>query len=94
MVAGNANDFINLYVGPDFDNLSLHATAGFGSGSVIDPSFGAILLSQFGSGTVSEAGVSIESIGVSVVPEPGTYAMLALSTAGFAAYRNRRRARC
>ncbi len=94
MVAGNANDFINLYVGPDFDNLSLHATAGFGSGSVNDPIFGAILLSQFGSASTAEAGVSIESIGVSVVPEPGTYAMLALSTAGFAAYRNRRRARC
>lgn len=89
MVAGNANDFINLYVGPDFDNLSLYATAGYTTGSVGDPLFGAILLSQFGSGSVAEAGVSIESI--SVVPEPGTYALLALACAGFAAYRIRRR---
>ncbi len=90
MVAGNANDFINLYVGPDFDNLSLYATAGYsGSGTVNDPSFGAILLSQFGTASTIEAGVSIES--VSVVPEPGTYALLALSGAGLAAYRIRRR---
>lgn len=92
MVAGNANDFINLYVGPDFDNLSLYATAGYTSGTVSDPLFGAILLSQFGSVSTAEAGVSIESAGVSVVPEPGTYALLALAGAGFAAYRFRRRA--
>jgi len=29
MVAGNANDFINLYIGPDFDNLTLYATAAY-----------------------------------------------------------------
>jgi len=90
MVAGNANDFINLYVGPDFDNLALYATAGYaGSGTVSDPVFGAVIFSQFGSGTVSEPGVSIQS--VSVVPEPGTYALLALAGAGLAAYRLRRR---
>jgi hypothetical protein len=61
---------------------------------VSDPLFGAILLSQFGSLTVPEAGVSIESVGVSVVPEPSTYALLALAGAGVAAYRLRRRARC
>jgi hypothetical protein len=92
MVAGNANDFINLYVGPDFDNLSLYATAGYTTGTVNDPSFGAILLSQFGTASTIEAGVSIES--VSVVPEPSTYALLALGGAGFAAYRLRRRTRC
>lgn len=40
MVAGNANDFINLYVGPDFDNLTLYATAGYTSGTVNDPLYG------------------------------------------------------
>jgi len=90
MVAGNANDFINLYVGPDFDNLALYATAGYTSGTVSDPLFGAILLSQFGSVSTAEAGVSIESVGVSVVPEPGTYALLALAGAGCAACRFRR----
>jgi len=87
MVAGNANDFINLYVGPDFDNLSLYTTAGYGSGTVNDPSFGAIVLSQFGTASVIEAGVSVGSMSVTqVVPEPSTIAMagvgLAAATAG------------
>ena len=87
MVAGNANDFINLYVGPDFDNLSLYTTAGYGSGSVNDPSFGSIVLSQFGTASVIEPGVSVGSISVTqVVPEPSTIAMagvgLAAATAG------------
>jgi hypothetical protein len=72
MVAGNANDFIDLYVGPDFSNLSFYAKAQYsGSGTVNDPEFGAMLISQFGSGSVSEPGVSISSMSVSV-PEPGT----------------------
>jgi MYXO-CTERM domain-containing protein len=77
MVSGNANDFINLYVGPDFDNLSFHATASYGVGTVTDPLYGAIMLSQFGSATVSQPGVSIASISVTQVPEP-TAAMLGL----------------
>jgi hypothetical protein len=80
MVAGNANDFINLYVGPNFDELSLYATAEYGSGTVSDPSFGGMLLSQFGSGSVNEAGVSIYSMGVSVVPEPSTLILLLLGS--------------
>ena len=70
MVAGNANDFINLYVGPDFDNLSIHATATYGSGSVSDPSFGAMLLSQFGTSTVFEAGVNVKSMSVAPAAAP------------------------
>lgn len=67
MVAGNANDTIELYVGPNFTELSLHATAGYsGSGSVNDPEFGAALLSQFGSVTADEPGVSIASLEVSL----------------------------
>lgn len=82
MVAGNANDFINLYVGPDFDNLTLYATAGYsGSGSVNDPLFGAILLSQFGSGSAAEAGVSISSTSISVVPEPATIGLAGIGIA-------------
>jgi hypothetical protein len=91
MVAGNANDFINLYVGPDFDNLSLYTTAGYGSGSVNDPSFGSIVLSQFGTASVIEAGVSVGSISVTqVVPEPSTIAMAGVGLAAAAAGLRRR----
>lgn len=76
MVAGNANDFINLYVGPDFDNLGLYTTATYSSGTVADPSYGSVLLSQFGSGSVFEPGVSIESISVTIIPEPSVLALL------------------
>ncbi|MBI1302757.1 MAG: hypothetical protein GC172_03085 [Phycisphaera sp.] len=77
MVAGNANDFINLYVGSDFSSLTLHATAAYGSGTVSDPLFGAMLLSQFGSASAFESGVSIQSMSVSLVPAPGALALLA-----------------
>lgn len=80
MVTGNANDFINLYVGPDFDNLSLYATAAYsGTGTVADPLFGAMLLSQFGSASTQEAGVSFDVMRVAVVPEPSTYALACVS---------------
>lgn len=83
MVAGNANDFIELYVGDDFNNLSLHATAGYGVGSVTDPLFGGLLISQFGSATVSEPGVRIFSMSFASVPEPSSMALLgAVSLAG------------
>jgi hypothetical protein len=81
MVAGNANDFINLYVGPDFNNLTFYATAGYTTGTVNDPLFGAILLSQFGTGSVIEAGVSISSTSISVVPEPTTIGLAGIGIA-------------
>jgi hypothetical protein len=94
MVAGNANDFINLYIGPDFDNLSLYTTAGYGSGTVSDPSFGAILLSQFGTGSVIEAGVSIGSVSVTqAVPEPSAIALAGVGLAGCLGYTGIRRRR-
>jgi hypothetical protein len=88
LVAGNANDFINLYVGSTFDSLSLYGTAGYGSGSVADISVGAMLLSQFSSGTAFESGVSIQSMSVSIVPAPGAIALLGV--AGLATGRRRR----
>lgn len=93
MVAGNANDSINLYVGPDFDTLSLYATAGYTTGSVSDPTFGAMLLSQFGSATFFEPGVSVKSMSVTqVVPEPSTLGILAAGFGLLAAARRRRAA--
>ena len=88
MVAGNANDYINLYVGSDFDSLSLYATAAYGSGSVSDPLFGAMLLSQFGSGTTFESGLSVERMSVALVPAPAGLAAFGLL--GLAGGRRRR----
>jgi hypothetical protein len=90
MVAGNANDFINLYVGPDFNNLTLYATASYASGTVSDPSFGAMVISQFGTGTVNESGVSIKSMSVTAVPEPTAAGLLALTGVAGLAFRRRR----
>ena len=79
LVAGNANDFINLYVGSDFDNLSLYGTAGYGAGSVSDISVGAMLLSQFSSSSAFESGVSVSSMSVTLVPTPGAIALLGVA---------------
>jgi len=64
MIAGNANDILNLYVGSDFSNLSLYSTCTYTTGTVADPAFGAALISQYGSASVIESGVSIKSIKV------------------------------
>lgn len=87
LVAGNANDYINLYVGDSFANLALHATAGYTAGTVADISVGGMLLSQFASATAFESGVSISSMSVSVVPAPGAIALIGL--AGLVARRRR-----
>jgi len=64
MVNGNANDTLKLYVGSDFSNLSLYSTCAYTTGTVADPTFGAVVLSQYGSATVNESGASISSIKV------------------------------
>lgn len=76
----NADDAIKLYVGPDFDNLQLYAEAGYSSGVVTDPTFGAMLMSQFGSSSVSEPGVSIARAAVSLEEFPGLTVTLAGAT--------------
>ena len=91
-VAGNANDFINMYVGPDFGSLTLYGTAGYSAGTVADPDFGAILLSQFASASAFSSTVAIQSTSVSFVPEPSTLALggFGLVAAGWL-YRRRSR---
>ncbi len=89
MIAGNANDYIHLFVGPDFENLSLYASAFYGSGTVTDPTYGGMLISQFGSASTQEAGVSISSMSVTLVPEPSSAALLGLAALCFGVTRRR-----
>jgi hypothetical protein len=91
LVEGNANDVIYLYVGNDFSSLTLHSVSEYSSGTVSDPSYGAIILAQFGSASINESGVSISNVSVTVVPEPSTYAaFLGLMALGVVAYRRRK----
>lgn len=87
LVAGNANDFINLYVGSDFNNLSLYETADYGAGTGTDISVGAMLLSKFLSSSAFESGASVSSMSVTLVPTPGALALLVV--AGLVARRRR-----
>jgi hypothetical protein len=90
MVAGNANDFIELSVGNNFNNLSLQATT-IPTGTATDPLLVAMRLAQRGSSTVAEPGVRIFSMNVSSVPEPTSMALMAIvgSLAGVAVHRGR-----
>jgi len=91
LLAGNANDTIRLYVGSNASDLALHATASYSSGTVSDPLYGAVLLSQFASSTAYEPGVSIASISISQVPEPSSSVLMALGVAGLIGLRAMRR---
>ena len=108
MVSGNANDKIDLFVAAttqaiDFDLI--YASSIYTSGTITDPSFGALLLSQFASTTTTQAGVSLNKVlvtsdfaevqsfvSVSAIPEPSTYAVLVggLTLAGVILARRRR----
>jgi hypothetical protein len=95
-VSGTSNDFIQLFVGPDFNSLTLYGTSGWnGVGTVTDPSAGAILLSQFASATAFGSSISIQSISATLVPEPSTLALggMGLVAAGWAVRRGRARLR-
>jgi hypothetical protein len=91
-VSGTSNDFINLYVGPDFNSLTLYGTSGWnGVGAVTDPSAGAMLLSQFSSATAFGSTISVQSIAATLVPEPSTLVLagLGLVAGGWAVRRGR-----
>jgi len=64
LVAGSSNDTLDLYIGSSFDNLSKEATCAYTTGTVGDPEVGALLISQYGSSTTFESGVSISSLKV------------------------------
>lgn len=91
MVAGNANDVVKIFVNPTSGNLGLeipYATGTWnGIGTVTDPAgFANLVISQFGSATVFNAGLSIRtavagdsfSEVVSAVPEPSIGALVGL----------------
>ena len=87
ITAGNANDVIKLYTGSDFNNMTLQATSAYSTGTVTDPVFGGILISQYGSASTYESGVSIESIKVTNLSvttgfNPSTKSMLKLVVSG------------
>ncbi len=107
MVTGNSNDMIDLFVteaSQPFDFVTAYSTSAYTSGTVTDPTFGGLLLSQFGSGTVNQSGVSINKVMVTsdftevqafvvtAIPEPSTYAALAgaVAFAGVTLSRRRR----
>jgi hypothetical protein len=70
--------------------LTYYASAQYGSGNVSDPSFGGMLLSQFGSGTVNESGVTIFSMRLTAIPEPTSGSLLLGLAVGLVALRRRR----
>jgi len=108
LVFGNSNDLIELFVADaaqpfTFDNV--YATAAFLSGTVTDPTYGALVLSQFANATTTQSGVSINKLLVtkelsevqsfvgSAIPEPSTYsALLGGLALCLGAVRRRRRA--
>ncbi len=77
LVAGKSNDFIELSVGNNFNNLNLQATT-IPTGSATDPLLAAMRLAQRGTATVAEPGVRIFSMSVSSVPEPSSMALLSV----------------
>ena len=90
-LAGGSNDPVSVFVNPIGDLLTntSYATATWGS---LEPTnLAALNLRQ---GTATNAPTAFfDSITVQVVPEPSTYALLALSAAGLAGYAARRRRR-
>jgi len=91
-VAGSANDLISLYVDPSDPIITNNTPYATVSWTNAEPAtLAAANLRIGGSGTTP--GVLVDSIEVQLVPEPSTYAMLALAGAGFAGYVIRRRRR-
>ena len=92
-VSGLSNDVVSLFIDPvgSIDTWTPEASVTWNSATAEPGNLQAVNLRQ--GGAVSVPGVLVDSIDVSVVPEPGTYALLALSAAGLAAHAARRRRR-
>jgi len=102
LTAGAQNDVIRLFVAPTGTPLDMstpYATGMYsGSGSGTDPvGLGVLILAQFASSTVSQAGLSIGAVRVATtfaeaaaVPEPASIALVALGALPLAALARRR----
>ncbi len=92
-VSGISNDIVSLFIDPvgSIETWVPEASVTWNSATAEPGNLQAVNLRQ--GGAVSVPGVLVDSIDVSVVPEPGTYALLALSAAGLAAHAARRRRR-
>lgn len=91
-VAGSANDLISLYVDPSDPIITNNTPYATVSWTNAEPAALAAANLRIG-GSTTTPGVLVDSIEVQLVPEPSTYAMLALAGAGFAGYVIRRRRR-
>lgn len=91
-VAGATNDLLSLYLDPldpILTNNTVFASTNF---TTTEPTTVAAANLRIGSAATTP-GVLVDSIEVQVVPEPSTYALLALSAAGLGAHMIRRRRR-
>jgi hypothetical protein len=72
LVPGAQNDIIQLYTSTQGAPFVLEATSAYTTGSATDPSdYNALVISQFGSATVNETGVSIRKVSA-YIPAPAT----------------------
>ena len=92
-ISGASNDVVKLFIDQsgDIGTWTSEASVTWNSSTAEPTNLAAINLRQ-GSASIT-SGVLVNSLELQVVPEPSTYAMLALAGAGFAGYVIRRRRR-
>lgn len=91
-LAGPTNDVMTLYINPTNAIITNNTPYSSGTWAVPEPTTLAAANLRIG-GSTSTPGVNVSSIQVEVVPEPSTYALLALAAAGLTGYVVRRRRR-